>query len=124
MTPTILVRNHDVALVIGTPGGSRIFTSVFQVITNWHDFALPLPEAVGTARVHHQLLPDNVLFEEPYQTIAPTVRDTLMARGYRFENQGWNGDIQAIALNADGRAVVAPDPRGTGVGRVFHSAAR
>ena len=118
MTPTILTRNDRVALVIGTPGGSRIFTSVFQVITNWHDFGLSLPEAVAATRFHHQLLPDNLVFEEPYKQIEAPVREALRARGYRFENQGWNGDIEAIALDGS-HAVAAPDPRGSGVGRVF-----
>ena len=54
MTPTILTSHGQVAVVIGTPGGSRIATSIFQVLTNWHDFHLPLSEAVAAARVHHQ----------------------------------------------------------------------
>jgi gamma-glutamyltranspeptidase / glutathione hydrolase len=118
MTPTILTQNGKVALVIGTPGGSRIFTSVFQVIANWHDFGLPLGEAVGALRVHHQLLPPDTIFEEPYRQLDPATRQALEARGYRFENQGFNGDVEAIEVGARG-ATAAADPRGTGVGRVI-----
>jgi len=118
MTPTILTRDGKVALVIGTPGGSRIFTSVFQVITNWHDFAMPLKEAVSATRVHHQLLPENLIYEEPYQILDQKTRAELMARGYRLENQNWNGDIQAIEVATTGLSA-ASDPRGSGVGRVF-----
>jgi len=118
MTPTILTRDGKVALVLGTPGGSRIFTSVFQVITNWHDYGLPLAEAVGALRVHHQLLPPDTIFEEPYRQLDAATRQALQARGYRFENQGWNGDIEAIEVAARG-ATAAADPRGIGVGRVI-----
>ncbi|XLM21662.1 gamma-glutamyltransferase family protein, partial [Chromobacterium piscinae] len=57
MTPTIVTRDGKVKLVIGTPGGSRIFTSLFQVLNNLYDFKLPLQLAVAAQRVHHQLLP-------------------------------------------------------------------
>ena len=118
MTPTILTRDGRVALVIGTPGGSRIATSIFQVLSNWHDFRLPLAQAVASARIHHQLLPPDTLFEEPYATVAPAVRAALEARGYRFVNQGWNGDVEAIAVAA-GQIEAVADPRGRGVGRVL-----
>jgi gamma-glutamyltranspeptidase/glutathione hydrolase len=118
MTPTILTRNGQVELVIGTPGGSRIFTSVFQVITNWHDYAMPLKAAVEAPRVHHQLLPPDTIFEEPYQQLDAATTGALKARGYVFENQGWNGDIAAIEIRAGGTVAVA-DPRGRGVARVF-----
>lgn len=118
MTPTILTRDGKVVLVIGTPGGSRIFTSVFQVISNWHDFGLPLGEAVAALRVHHQLLPKDTIFEEPYRQLDPATRQALEARGYRIENQGWNGDIEAIEVAARGTTAAA-DPRGIGVGRVI-----
>ena len=78
MTPTILTARGHVAVVIGTPGGSRIATSIFQVLTDWHDFHLPLDAAVAAPRVHHQLLPPDTLFEEPYATLDPTVRAALM----------------------------------------------
>jgi gamma-glutamyltranspeptidase / glutathione hydrolase len=118
MTPTILTRDGQVVLVIGTPGGSRIATSIFQVLSNWHDFHLPLGQAVSSPRIHHQLLPPDTLFEEPYATLAPAVVAALQARGYRFVNQGWNGDIEAIAVGPGGAEAVA-DPRGRGVGLVL-----
>ena len=118
MTPTILTRGGKVALVIGTPGGSRIFTSVFQVICDWHDFGLPLADAVAALRVHHQLLPADTIFEEPYRPLDAATRQALESRGYRVENQGWNGDIQAIEVTPQGTAAAA-DPRGIGVARVI-----
>jgi gamma-glutamyltranspeptidase / glutathione hydrolase len=116
MTPTILMRDGAVRFVVGTPGGSRIFTSVFQVICNVYDFGMPLPAALASARVHHQLLPADTLFEEPFAPLAPGLREGLEARGYRIENQGWNGDIEAILVDGR-RPVPASDPRGTGVSR-------
>ena len=118
MTPTILTRGGKVALVIGTPGGSRIFTSVFQVITNWHDYAMPLGDAVAATRVHHQLLPPDTIFQEPYRQLERATVDALTALGYRFEDQGWNGDIQAVEVGAQ-RPVAVADPRGRGVGRII-----
>lgn len=118
MTPTILLKDGRVALVIGTPGGSRIMTSVFQVISNWHDFRLPLKDAVAALRVHHQLLPPDLIFEEPYRHVDDATRQALIARGYRFEDQGYNGDIEVIAVTGDSAEAV-PDPRGIGVGRVL-----
>jgi len=118
MTPTILTREGRVALVIGTPGGSRIVTSVFQVLTDWHDFHMSLGDAVAAPRIHHQLLPSDTLFEEPYAGLEPAVRAALTARGYRIVNQGWNGDIEAIEIGAAGTVAVS-DPRASGVARVL-----
>jgi gamma-glutamyltranspeptidase/glutathione hydrolase len=118
MTPTILLKDNHVALVIGTPGGSRIMTSVFQVISNWHDFRLPLKDAVAALRVHHQLLPPDLIYEEPYRHLDDATRQALVARGYRFEDQGYNGDIEVIAMDGNTAEAVA-DPRGIGVGRVL-----
>ena len=122
MTPTILTEHGHVALVIGTPGGSRIATWIFQVIADWHDFRMPLAAAVAAPRIHHQLLPPNTLFEEPYATLDPAVRAALTQRGYVFVNQGWNGDIEAVAAGPSGMVAVS-DPRGRGVARVLGAAA-
>jgi gamma-glutamyltranspeptidase/glutathione hydrolase len=117
MTPTILTAGGRVAVVIGTPGGSRIATSIYQVLAAWHDFRLPIAAAVAAPRIHHQLLPPDTLYEEPYGTLAADVRTALAARGYRFEDQGWNGDIEAIVIDGTTCAAVS-DPRGHGEARV------
>ena len=106
------------AMVIGTPGGSRIAAYIFQVLTNWHDYHMSLEAAVSAPRIHHQLLPPDTLFEEPYATIHPGERKALMGRGYSFVNQGWNSDMEVVAVAASGTAAVS-DPRGRGVARVL-----
>jgi len=118
MTPTILTKDDKVAMVIGTPGGSRIFTSIFQVVTNVYDFSMPLPEAVGATRFHHQLLPENTIIQEPYHALDPEVVKELEAKGYKFSMQGMNGDIQAIRINGTTPEPMS-DPRGRGVARVI-----
>jgi gamma-glutamyltranspeptidase/glutathione hydrolase len=118
MTPTILTKDDKVAMVIGTPGGSRIFTSIFQVLSNVYDFSMPLPEAVGATRFHHQLLPPNTIYQEPYHALDPEVVKALEAKGYTFTMQGFNGDIQAIRIDGDTPEPMS-DPRGRGVSRVI-----
>ncbi|GGY11926.1 gamma-glutamyltransferase [Paludibacterium paludis] len=119
MSPTILTRDGRVVLVIGTPGGSRIFTSIFQVLNNLYDFAMPLQDAVAAQRVHHQLLPKDTLFYDDYAPLDGPVADELKAMGYVLKDQGWRmGDIQAIRVSDDGTPVTASDPRGRGEGMV------
>lgn len=114
MTPTILLKDGKVAMVIGTPGGSRIFTWVFQVMTNVYDFNMPLQTAVDAQRIHHQLLPENLIIAERFFPIAAPVVKALEARGYHVDNTGWGGDIEAIQIT-DGQPVAASDPRGRGL---------
>ncbi len=114
MTPTILLKDGKVAMVIGTPGGSRIFTWVFQVMTNVYDFSMPLQAALDAQRVHHQLLPENLIIAERFYPIAAPVVKALEARGYHVDNTGWGGDVEAIQIT-DGQPVAASDPRGRGV---------
>lgn len=118
MSPTILTKDDQVAMVIGTPGGSRIFTSIFQVITNVYDFSMPLPDAVSAMRWHHQLLPPNTIFWEPYKPIDGELAQALQAKGYTLTKQGFNGDIQAIEIEGTTPEPVS-DPRGRGVTRVI-----
>jgi gamma-glutamyltranspeptidase/glutathione hydrolase len=119
MTPTILTKDGKVAMVIGTPGGSRIFTSIFQVMTDVYDFGMPLPEAVAAMRFHHQLLPPNTIFWEPYKPIEGELAQALEAKGYVLKGQDFNGDIQAIEVNGN-KPEAAADPRGRGVTRIVH----
>jgi gamma-glutamyltranspeptidase/glutathione hydrolase len=118
MTPTILTKDGKVALVIGTPGGSRIFTTIFQVISNVYDFNMPLKDAVAAPRFHHQLLPPNAIFWEPYAPVDGELAKQIEAKGYVLKAQSFNGDVQAIGINGD-TPVPVSDPRGRGVARTF-----
>ncbi|WP_133646813.1 gamma-glutamyltransferase [Paraburkholderia flava] len=118
MSPTIMTKDGKVSLVIGTPGGSRIFTSIFQVINNIYDFNMPLKDAVAAMRFHHQLLPPNTIFWEPYHPIDGELAKQIEAKGYVLKGQDFSGDIQAIKINGD-TPEPAADPRGRGVTRLI-----
>ena len=123
MTPTILTEGGGratsgrLAMVIGTPGGSRIFTSVFQVLADVYDFNLTLPKALAALRFHHQLLPENTIFFEPFAPLPASLAKAMQARGYRIEDQGFNGDIEAIQI-VGGAPRPGSDPRARGVSAV------
>ncbi|WP_371354869.1 gamma-glutamyltransferase [Pseudomonas chlororaphis] len=118
MSPSLVTRDGKVTLVLGTPGGSRIFTSIFQVLNNLYDFNLPLEKAVAAQRVHHQLLPKDTIYYDAYAPLTGKVADELKAMGYTLEDQGWEmGDIQAIRVTGS-QLETASDPRGRGVGKV------
>lgn len=120
MTPTILLREGKTALVIGTPGGSTIFTSIFQVILNIYDRQMPLQAAVDATRFHHQL-PDAYLIRHDQRDIPADTARELRAKAYTVEANSWGdlGDIQAILLSG-GEVQAAADSRGRGTARVFN----
>lgn len=118
MSPSLVTRDGQVTLVLGTPGGSRIFTSIFQVLNNIYDYNLPLKEAVGAQRVHHQLLPKDTIYYDAYAPLTGKPAEELKAMGYKLEDQGWEmGNVQAIKVDGT-KLETASDPRGRGVGMV------
>ena len=118
MAPSLVTRDGKVTLVLGTPGGSRIFTSIFQVLNNLYDYNLPLEKAVAAQRVHHQLLPKDTIYYDAYAPLDGKVAEELKKMGYTLEDQGWEmGDIQAIRVTGSALET-ASDPRGRGVGQV------
>jgi gamma-glutamyltranspeptidase / glutathione hydrolase len=119
MTPTILTLDGKVSMVIGTPGASRIFTSIFQILVDVYDFHLTLKDAQKQFRFHHQLLPDNVIFNEPWAPFAPELVAALREKGYSVEQQGWNGDIAAIQI-VGRQPVPVADPRARGAALTIH----
>jgi gamma-glutamyltranspeptidase/glutathione hydrolase len=78
---------------------------------------MPLPEAVAAMRFHHQLLPPNTIFWEPYKPIGGPLAQALEEKGYVLKGQDFNGDIQVIKIDGDTPEAVA-DPRGRGVTRI------
>ena len=116
MSPTILLRGDRVALVVGTPGGSTIFTSVFQTVINLLDFGMTPAEAVAVTRFHHQLLPPDLITYSPCCPLPEATLAALAARGYRVRPHGSEfGDLQLIWVDERGRVDAASDPRGRGV---------
>jgi gamma-glutamyltranspeptidase/glutathione hydrolase len=98
-------------LVLGSPGGSRIPTSVLQVISNVVDFDMPLDAAVAALRIHAQYLPDEIRIEEG--ALDAQVVQALEAMGHRIVTKKPMGDIQAIRV-WNGRLEAVSDPRGWG----------
>ena len=118
MSPSLVTRDGAVTLVLGTPGGSRIFTTVFQVLNNIYDFHMRLKDAVAAQRVHHQLLPKDTIFTERFAPMPAQVAGELEAMGYTIKDQNWAmGNVQAIRINGT-KVETAADPRGRGVGMV------
>lgn len=108
MTPTIISKNKKPFFVVGTPGGTTIPTSVFQVITGVLDFNLPITLAVNMPRFHHQWLPEEVFVEEffPQTTI-----DVLEKKNYKFQKRPNIGKIEAIFKDENGNIIAVADRR-------------
>ncbi len=118
MSPTILLEDGKVCMVVGTPGGSTIFTSVFQAIVNVLDYGMTPYEASAATRFHHQLLPPDLI---TYSISRPLPAETVAAlgdRGYDARPHDWEfGDIQIIWRDG-GEYAPASDPRKRGEARV------
>jgi gamma-glutamyltranspeptidase/glutathione hydrolase len=110
MTPTILEKDGKLAMVVGTPGGSTIITSVFQTIINVIDFGMDMQEAVNARKFHHQWLPDRVDLEP--NALTPEVQQKLEAKGYTFYKRNSIGRVDAILVTKKGRYQTGADPRG------------
>lgn len=105
MSPTI-VEDPDgrLYMVVGTPGGSTIITTVFQVITNVIDFGMDIQEAVSAGRIHHQWLPDVMEYETG--TLAPDVVRNLERRGWTVESDSPWGRADAIRVRYQAPAAI------------------
>ena len=119
MSPTLLIKDNKPHMVIGTPGGSTIFTSVFQIITNIIDFNMSPMDAAGATRFHHQLLPPDLITQSPMRPLSDQTIRGLGEKGYRVEPHGWAfGDIQVIWRDGN-KLIPASDSRNRGVSKVI-----
>jgi gamma-glutamyltranspeptidase / glutathione hydrolase len=111
MTPTIVLdERRDPRLVLGSPGGPTIISSVAQVISNVLDFGMTLPEAVAAPRLHHQHLPDVLRYER--DGLRPDVVRALESMGHTVEGRsGYQGDITAVYIAPDRSFIGVADPR-------------
>ncbi len=113
MTPSIVLDpKASLFLVLGSPGGSRIPTAVYQVISNVIDQEMSLVDAVAAPRLHHQGLPDLIHVERA--GFVPASIDSLEAMGHRVSAWGFKSDVNAIMRTADGWVGVADPRRGGG----------
>jgi gamma-glutamyltranspeptidase/glutathione hydrolase len=113
MTPSIVLdRDKQLYLVTGTPGGPKIITMVYHVISNVIDHRMRLPQAVGAPRNHHQALPDSLQVEEG--GFLPAVLDSLNARGHGIWSREPWGDVEGIIRTPQGWQGVSDPRRGGG----------
>lgn len=112
MTPTIVEKDGKLWMVVGTPGGSTIITSVLQTILNVAEFGMGMQQAVESPRFHHQWLPDLVNFEP--NAFNPELIQTLKSRGYLI-NEAHSpviGKVDAILVLPTGKLEAGADSRG------------
>ena len=112
MTPTIVEKNGKLAMIVGTPGGSTIITSVLQTILNVYEFDMDIQAAVSAARFHHQWLPDVIVFE-PNQ-FEESLINALQQKQYQIKEEYSRiiGRVDAIHLSELGEISTGADPRG------------
>jgi len=108
MAPTLVEQDGRVLLVLGSPGGSRIITTVLEAIMNIVDYGMAAQEAVDAPRLHHQSRPEEVYFE--HSGLPPEVVGQLTGMGYRLVEQRPWGAVELIEI-ADHRLRGASDPR-------------
>jgi gamma-glutamyltranspeptidase/glutathione hydrolase len=110
MTPSILEKKGKLYMVVGTPGGSTIITSVFQTILNVLEHGMTMQEAVTAKRFHHQWLPDQILAESG--AFSPAVLAALEAKGHKVVTTQAIGRVDAILIRKKRKLEGGADPRG------------
>ena len=111
MSPTIVVKEGKTWLVTGSPGGSRIITTVLQMVVNTIDFGMNVAEATNAPRFHHQWLPDELRVEKGF---SPDTLKLLEQKGQKVALKEAMGSTQSIMVGPDGTLYGASDPRSPG----------
>lgn len=118
MTPTIILKDGKPFIIIGSPGGSQIITTVLQVVLNCIDFDMNIREAIEAPRIHHQWMPDSIFCEQ--NSLSPEIKQKLIAMGYHFWDN-WTetpliGIAEGIMIDNHSKIIYgASDPRGGGL---------
>jgi gamma-glutamyltranspeptidase / glutathione hydrolase len=109
MTPTIIEKDNNLYMVLGTPGGSTIITSVFQTIINVIDFNMGMQEAVDAKKFHHQWLPDFLIVEK--NTLSDDLKNNLIEIGHKINERSSLGRMDCILIK-NGALEGGADKRG------------
>ena len=113
MTPTIVVKDGQLAYVLGSPGGPKIITTVANILMGVIDYKLDIQQAVAAPRFHHQWLPDSITMEKV--GFSPDTVSALNQLGHKIDFQGYWSDGECIAIDPKtGDRLGAPDPRNNG----------
>ncbi|HEY7406355.1 MAG TPA: gamma-glutamyltransferase [Candidatus Angelobacter sp.] len=113
MAPTIVVKDGKLFLVLGSPGGPRIISTVANILMGVVDYGLDIQQAVNAPRFHHQWQPDEIAIEK--NGISPDTIKLLQARGHKVKEQGYWSDGECIAVDPKtGELLGAPDGRNGG----------
>jgi gamma-glutamyltranspeptidase/glutathione hydrolase len=110
MTPAIFEKKGDLYMVIGSPGGSRIITSVLQSFLNVVEFGQTMQQSVAYKRFHHQWMPDQIVFESG--RMDDEIKDELLVIGHKLKLRGLYSRVDAILVLEDGSLEGGADPRG------------
>ncbi|HLP73854.1 MAG TPA: gamma-glutamyltransferase [Bacteroidales bacterium] len=113
MTPVIVEKEGKLFLVAGSPGGSTIPTTVFQIVTNVIDFGMDVQAAVDAGRFHHQWLPDQIIYEK--NRIDPASLNVLTSTGHKLAERNSIGRVSAIMILENGRKSGGADRRGDNI---------
>ena len=113
MTPTIIEKNNNLFMVLGTPGGSTIITSVFQTILNVIDYGMSMQEAVNAKKIHHQWVPDILYVEK--NSINNETKEQLVSMGHKINERGSIGRMNCILINSDNKLEGGSDKRGDNI---------
>ncbi|HXM11502.1 MAG TPA: gamma-glutamyltransferase [Terriglobales bacterium] len=112
MTPTIVLKDGKLFLVLGSPGGPTIITTVANVLIGVVDFSLDIEEAVNAPRFHHQWLPDQILVED---RLSPDTMNVLRSKGHKLAVRHFWGDGECIMVNpTTGERLAGADGRNNG----------
>ena len=111
MTPSIIESNGKLSMVLGSPGGPTIITSVLQTVLNFYEFGFDMQQSVNASRFHHIWLPDKIFYEK--NVLSNKIKNTLKKKGYKFNsNYSVIGRVDAIHIDKNKMFYGGADKRG------------